>query len=67
VQQSVSFQPGKVYYFKLVTNATWFGYAAPELQRLTEPEGKRLLRNCKLSAIYAEPHYQLYEPENGLS
>jgi hypothetical protein len=65
-RQSVPFQPGKRYYFKLVTNATWFGYAAPELQRLTEPEGKRLLRNCKLSAIYANPHDQLYEPENGL-
>ncbi len=63
---TINFQPGKVYYFKLVTKAAWFGYAAPELQLVAEAEGRRLLRKCKLSAIYSEPHYGLYAAENGL-
>jgi hypothetical protein len=63
---TITFQPGKVYYFKLVTGATWFGYAAPALQLVAEAPGRRLLHKCKLSVLYAEPHYRLYAPENGL-
>lgn len=65
-QLSADLLPGNTYYFKLVTNATWLGFAAPQLQPLTEAEGKRLLRKCRLSRAYAESQHGLYVPENGL-
>jgi len=64
--QSIPLAAGSVYYFKLLTPLTWFGYRAPRLELLDEAEGRKLLRRCRLSAVYAEPRWRLYEAEHGL-
>jgi hypothetical protein len=61
---SIAAQAGKVYYLTLATNATWFGFAAPQLEMVEEAKGRKLLNKCMLSAIYVEPHFQLFDAGN---
>jgi hypothetical protein len=48
----------------LSTNATWFGFAAPQLEIVADTTGRKLLDKCMLSATYAQRHFQLFEAEN---
>jgi hypothetical protein len=59
----IGVQAGKVYYLTLATGATWFGFAAPQLEMVAEAKGRMLLSKCRLSAIYGEPHFQLFAAE----
>lgn len=48
-QMKLSLTAGKVYYLKMTTGATWFGFARPQLEVLNEREGKALLRRCNVA------------------
>ena len=61
---NVALAPGRVYYLKLNTPETWFGFSTPVLQLLDEKEGKALIRKCSLEE--ATDNIELPELSNPL-